>query len=503
MDSKTNTKQLFEKYKTKGRDYWQKQQEQTSLKLFHAAAFGVPAYKLFLKQHKINPKKIKTFADFKKLPAVNKDNYFRIFPFQKVLWPKDIANKGLSLCATSGSTGNPVYFCRKDDLALQYSTWIEYFVKLDKPNSKTLFIDAYGLGLWLAGMFTYDAINLAGERGCKVTVIPTGINKVEIFKSLKNLAPLFDSVVLIGYPPFIKDVVDEAAGQGIDFKKMNLRMLFGGETFTESFRDYLVDKTGIKNPYLDMGNMYGCSEGGIVAWETPVCILIKRLSVKNPEIFKKIFGNMSTIPTLGQFNPRFAAFEEENNELFITAGGATPLIRYQIGDRGNVLELNKVQEIFKSFGISLSKEAKSKGIAIENLPLVAIYERNDFSVSFYGLQIYPQTIKLALDSKELLNHLTGKFSMAVIQDQNQNQQFEINLELKPGFKGTAKLRELTEKIIIKNLYDNNSEYRELSRNLSIKRTKPHLVFWEYNHEKYFKSGTKQKWMQKQAVPVKI
>lgn len=434
---------------------------------------------------------------------MNKNNYFRIFPLHEMTWPNIFKTKGLSLCATSGSTGMPVYFYRSNNLARQYSTWIEYFLKLGKPNTKTLFIDAYGLGLWLAGVLTYDAVTLAGERGCIVSIIPTGINKIEIFKSFTKLAPLYDSVILVGYPPFIKDVIDEAKQQNINLKKMHLRLLFGGETFTENFRDYLAAEIGMRDPYRDTGNMYGCSEAGVIAWETPTCMLIKRLALKYPNIFQKIFKHGAKVPTLGQFNPLFAAFEEENGELFLTADSATPLIRYQIGDTGNVMDLERVKKIFAAFGINLAKEAEAKHIKLESLPLVSLYERNDFSVSFYGLQIYPQTIKQALENKKLLKYLTGKFSMAVVYDRKQNQQFEINLELKPSHGSTLKLQESTEHAIVNNLLENNSEYRELTKHLLIQRTRPRLIFWDYNHEKYFKSGSKQKWLQKQATPAKI
>jgi len=60
--------------------------DRSVLKLFSEAAVRVPAYKDFLKQAGVNPKSVKTIADFKQLPLVDKKNYLTKYPLAELCW---------------------------------------------------------------------------------------------------------------------------------------------------------------------------------------------------------------------------------------------------------------------------------------------------------------------------------------------------------------------------------------------------------------------------------
>ena len=495
LKQKYSIARMLQMAETKKHAFWKDAGEQRAYEVFKAVAAKVPAYRDFLKKNGVNPAAIKNYADFKKLPAPDKNSYFRSYPLEKILWPKTLDQEYAAICATSGSTGEPTYLPRTLELDWEFSFWLEYFMNQAKPG-RTLFIIGFSLGMWQAGMLTYSALYQLGLRGRDLSIISTGINKKEIINALRNVAPDFDHVVIFAYPPFMKDVIDEAVAAGINFKKMHLRLVFGGETYTETFRDQLARKAHIKDIYRDTYDVYGCAEGGGVAWETPGCIFIRRLALKHPAVYGRLFNQAKNVPTLAQFNPLFCWFEEHAAELFLTVDNAVPLVRYRLKDSGGTLDLARIEKVFAEAGINLRKEARTAGVKLLDLPFVYAYERNDFTVSFYGLQIYPQHLKRALEKKSLEKYLTGKFAMAITYDKEGNQQFEINLEMRPGVAQSAALVELAAKEIAGTLLDLNTEYRELTRMLSLERTKPRLNFWEYNHDKYFKAGTKQKWLVK-------
>jgi phenylacetate-CoA ligase len=254
-----------------------------------------------------------------------------------------------------------------------------------------------------------------------LSIITPGINKAEIQKILKKLAPNFKQTILIGYPPFIKDVIDEAVEDGVDLKKLNMRLMFAAEVFTEQFRDYLAEKTGINNVYLDTLNIYGTADIGAMAWESGISIVLKRLLSKDEALFEEFFPEIKRMPTIAQYNPHFITFEEENGEILLTANSALPLVRYGVGDHGGVMSFEEVREKLSRFGYDIYKEAEKVGVPkqfVYQLPFVYAYERNDFSTTLYGLQIYPEVVREVLLRKHIAPFVTGKFTMLT-----SNQQF--------------------------------------------------------------------------------
>ena len=477
-------------------DFWSSVRERQALKVFHAAARRVPAYKDFLIKHRVNPIKIKTFSDFTNVPTVDKKNYLRAYSLRDLCWDGEIG-RSYVFSSTSGSTGEPFYFPRTEGLAWESAIIHELFIRNSRISGPTLVIVGFGMGVWIGGMITYQAFELASRRGRSLSIIAPGVNKSEIIKALKNLSPKFRETVLVGYPPFVKDVVDEARAYGVDFEKLSIRFLFAAESFSEDFRDYIAKEAGIKNPCLDTLNVYGTSDMGTMAYETPVGIMMRRLAVGCPPLFKDFFASTVKTPTLAQYNPLFITFEAPGGEVLLTGNNAIPLIRYSLGDRGGEMSFAVAEEKLEKHGLSLKREAAKVGVAayVYELPFVSVYERSDLSTSLYGLKIYPEVIRAALIKMPLARALTGKFTMATKLDRKHNQYWEINLELCKNKKANKNLKKMTLDKIIGALCEKNSEFRELHSHLG-DRANPRLVFWAYEHPLYFQPGAKQRWVVK-------
>ncbi|MDO8510216.1 MAG: hypothetical protein Q7S15_01155 [bacterium] len=481
--------------------YWSRVRETQALKTFHKAAQKVPAYKDFLKKHKIDASKIKTFKDFQNVPLINKENYLREYPFESLCIDGTLAQP-LVFTSTSGSTGKPFYFCRSNEIDWQSSVAHELFYKngfskKELQTDSTLVIVCFGMGVWIGGLITYQAFEMLEGRKYPISIITPGINKDEIFKTLTNLAPRFKRLIFAGYPPFIKDIIDEAADKKINLKKWDIRIIFAAEAFTERFRDYIGRKANIDDIYTDTMNIYGSADIGTMAFETPTAILARRLILKRPALFNSVFGAINKTPTLAQYNPLFITFEAPGGEIVLTADNSLPLVRYSIGDHGGVFSYKELEDQFGKEGMKLERQLKSHKLLSHNyeLPFVYVYERMDMSTTLYGLQIYPETIREVLLDNHINKFVTGKLTLASRYDKEQNQYLEINIELKKDLEIPDSVQQLISNKIVGNLLHKNSEFKELYSYLK-ERAVPKLVFWPAEHPVYFKTGIKQKWVEK-------
>ena len=489
---------LQKELESKSADYFVRQGEARALALFHEMATRVPAYQDVLKKHHIQHSRIKKIADFRYLPLLDKDNYLRKYPIEKLCWDGKFTEKNWVISATSGSTGEPYYFPREKSQMWQYAGYAELYLRTNFAidQQSTLYIDAFPMGPWIGGLFTYEAITTIAERSSyPLSIITTGVNKHEIINAVKRFGHVFDQIIIGCYGPFLKDALDEGIAQGIDWRTYNLRFIFSAEAFSEDFRDYVIQKTGLKNPCKDTLNHYGTVDQGTLAYETPLAILVRRLAVRDANLHDRIFPQRFKLPTFAQYDPRLFYFESFDSRIVCSAYSGLPLVRYDLKDRGGVMSFDDVVESARRAGVNLSREAKRSHIekTVWRLPFVYVYERSDFSVSLYAFQIYPETIRTSLEQKEFRNAVTGKFAMSIKFDRRQNQYLEVNVELMSGQQKSHALERKIREAIMRRLVRENSEYRKTHSELG-SRIAPRIVFWPHEHALYFSSGKKQKWV---------
>lgn len=495
-----NIPKLLKDLKTKPEEYWLKRGEHRALKLFHQMATRVPAYKDFLKKHHLNHNTIKNIKDFKKVPLISKDNYLRKYPLEKLCWDGDLQNKRTIISSTSGSTGMPFYFPRGQEQDLQYAAVAEMYLRdvFDIHKKSTLYIDAFPMGPWIGGVFTYSAIRIIAERGnYSLSIITTGISKEEIIKAVKKFGKKYDQILIGCYAPFLKDAVDDGVRQGLRWQNYNIKFIFSAEGFNEHFRDYIIKKTGLAGPFLTNLNMYGTVDLGTMAHETPFTILIRRLALKKEKIYKEIFGNIFKLPTLTQYLPELFYFEEVDRGLVCSSYSGLPLVRYDLKDHGGVIKKNILLKILKKNKINFLKQTRKERIknTVWNIPCVYVYERSDLSVSIYAFQVYPETIRRALQSKKIEDSVTGKFTMMVKYTKNLNQYLEINVELKGEVLPSERMRKMVGNLIMRHLLNENSEYRKTHSEIN-EKIYPKVILWPYEDTLHFKPGIKQKWVKK-------
>ncbi|MGH7141416.1 MAG: phenylacetate--CoA ligase family protein [Minisyncoccia bacterium] len=489
----------IEKMRARSSKSWLERGKKQALALFARTATEVPAYKNFLAASHIKPAHINSFDDFAAVSTISK-SYIREHSAQELMWHGTTATPHI-YTATSGSTGKPAYFARSKTVDQNTSLLHELFFRSTtlNPERSTLVVDCFGMGIWIGGLITYEAFERLQSRGYPFAIITPGINKTEIFKALKELLPNYDQLILIGYPPFIKDIVDEAGENNVTFENKEVALLFAAEAFTESFREYLAEKVGISNLLANTANIYGTAELGAMAIETPLSILIRRLALANRPLFERLFGPITKTPTLAQFNPESVLFEGVGGNLIITGDSAMPLVRYALGDQGNVHTFDEIERLCGEHGIDLVHEMTKAGMThtMTKLPFVHVYERADLSTTLYGLLIYPETIKEVLLRKEFASFLTGKLALVTRYNESHDQYLEVNIELRPDAQAPATMHKHLAAQIVENLREKNAEFSELWKFVG-ERALPKLVFWPNGDPQYFKPGVKQKWVVKES-----
>ncbi len=357
----------------------------TVLALFHDVATHVPAYKAFLTEQGIDPATIQSLADFQNIRAIAKENYISRYPLA------DLCRNGqLSQCdmiaASSGSTGKPTFWPRFFSDELQIATRFEqiFHDSFYADSKRTLAVICFTLGTWVGGMFTTNCCRYLASKDYPITVITPGNNKAEILRVVQELGSGFEQVVLLGYPPFLKDVIDTGIASGVQWQQYHIKLVMAGEVFSEEWRSLVAERIGASNPCYDFASLYGTADAGVLGNETPLSICIRRFLAQTPDAAKALFGE-SRLPTLVQYDPISRFFEVQDNTLLFSGNNGIPLVRYNILDTGGIVSYDAMLEFLAQWGFDPLKDnnicvATQPTRGIRLLPFVYVFGRSNFTV---------------------------------------------------------------------------------------------------------------------------
>jgi phenylacetate-CoA ligase len=471
--------------------------EKRALELFHTVARRVPAYKNFLEKEHIQEKKIRTYADFVKyVPLIDKENYISQYPLADLCLDGNLFTNRI-ISVSSGSTGEPSYWPRglAQDLegARMHTPIYDDIFQMNRKS--TLFVVCFSMGAWIAGSFTTSATLTYIDKGNPVNIITPGLDKTEAINAIKYLAPSYEQVVLVGYPPFTKDIIDEGTRAGIKWKEMKTRIMTAGEAFSEEWRDYVLKLVHSTDPYHDAINVYGSADAGMLGYETPVSILMRRIYNQRPKTRSDFFGTDMT-PSIIQYDPQHRHFEAVNGELVFTAMSGIPFVRYNIKDFGGIMSFDEavapIEERFTTlasrYGVNVDKWRQQ--------PFLYLKGRKGFSTTIYAVNVYPENIKAALIDRRVQRWVTGRFTMATHNYSDMDQFFEINVELAQDFVVKKQHQELVEEVILQKLTKLNAEFHKLHTAIGVKAL-PRVHLIKFGDPEYFSQTGKHKWIKKE------
>lgn len=480
--------------------FWEEMGQLKAVEVFQEAAKRVPAYQKFLAEHGVNPDQIQSFTDFQQVPVISKENYLKKYLLHELCWDGDMRGMNV-ISVSSGTSGKPFFWPRdiwqEKEVDHFYELTLRYLFGADEK--RTLVLVAFAMGMYIAGPFTFSSCLRLGQKGYPISVV-TPSNDIEaILRVVTDLSGEFDQIVIGGYPPLVRDIIDSGVRAGIDWKAKHTKLFFGGESFSEKWRDYihnLIDGEGLLKSTI---NMYGTADASLLGIETPASILLRRATAANKSSLKALFGS-ERLPSLLSYNPLFDYFEttSEGNLVFTTSSGV-PLVRYRIGDVGGTISYDKAQDTADELGIDLTGEIEKAGLADANwkLPMVYLFGRDDFTVVLYGANVYPENIKEALDDPRISHWVSGKYIIKKKDFQEANPYLLIQVELAAGINPEPTMNVLIKKVIIETLREKNSEYND-AYNARGRKLDPRIKLIEFGSHS-FKINIKHNWVKKPSA----
>lgn len=431
--------------------------ESQVMALFQRVVATVPAYQDFLATQDIDPATIQTLADFQQLPLTTKENYLKPYPLAQLCRHGDLATCDF-IAVSSGSTGQPSFWARSIADEFQIATRFEqiFHDSFQADRRHTLAVVCFALGTWVGGMYTASCCRHVASKGYPITVITPGNHKTEILRVVQALGSQFEQVVLLGYPPFLKDVIDSGIAQGVDWSLYQIKLVMAGEVFSEEWRSLVGVRTGSTQPCYDSASLYGTADAGVLGNETPLSICIRRWFAEHPEAARDLFGE-SRLPTLVQYDPYSRCFEAQDGTLLFSGDNGIPLIRYHIADTGGILPYDRLLQFLANRGFDpVQTLGNQRGV--RPLPFVYVFGRSHFTISYYGANIYPENVTVGLEQPPISEWVTGKFVMEVQEDLDRNSVLSIAVELAPQVKPTEERRAAIAQSITRHLCRLNSEF---------------------------------------------
>jgi phenylacetate-CoA ligase len=358
-------------------------------------------------------------------------------------------------------------------------------------EKSTLYIVTFGMGVWIAGTYMMMATQCVAQRGYPITVVTPGHNKAEILKLVRFGEKYYQQVILVGLPPFVKDVIDAGSAEGINWQEINIKFMFTGEAFTERWRAHLQKTVGM-NPLTDAINIYGSADVGLIAHETATTIFLRGLAAQNPQIAQVLFHS-DRIPSVNQYNPHFRHFEQMDGELLISARSGIPLLRYNTKDMGDILYFEDAERALCTHNIDLVSEFQRQASPslLWRLPIVYLFGRGKFSATLYGIIIFPEYIKYILDHSTLVEWLSGRFVLQTEEEKDFSQRLHLRVELSEGIAQTTQVEELVRNVFVSELPKISSEYRHLLESVK-DRAHPKVTAHDYGDPTYFARGIVKK-----------
>jgi len=419
---------------------------------FVKAKRRVPAYNAFLKANGFSkPSFSGLIPNLNEIPFTDKENYVKKYSMDERCINGKVPATGVVIDESSGSTGTATNWARGKRERKNNARIIKFGVRNLLGKEPLFIINAFALGPWATGV----NITMSCVKFSKLKSL--GPDKIKIENTIKHFGKAHNYVIM-GYPPFLKLLVDTS---DINWKEYNISFIFGGESMSEGMRDYLMQK-GIKRVYSSLG----ASDLELnISAENDFTISLRRLLRSNEKFRAKVLKHSGALPMIFQFNPSDFLFEtSETGELIITIcrpGYIAPKIRYNIHDRGHVMQIKELYSILKELNISESEIVKPS----TDLPMLFHYGRADMTVSFFGSNISPTDIQEALYNLPELANAINSFCLNVVEDKDGGKQLAVSFEMQKN-KGKETVGAEVQTAFWEQLAKTNQDFREAKKMLT-------------------------------------
>lgn len=420
---------------------------------FVKAKKQVPGYRAFLKANKFNSPTFNWLVpNIQDIPFTDKENYVKIYSMDERCIAGKIPSKGVVIDESSGSTGTATNWVRGPKERKVNAKFIKFGIHNHFGKDPLFIINAFALGPWATGVnITMSCVNFSKLKSL-------GPDKIKIENTLRHFGKNHKYIIM-GYPPFLKQLVENTE---INWNDFDISFVFGGESMSEGMRDYLLSK-GIKKVISSLG----ASDLELnISAENDFTISLRRLIQNNPMLQKHLLKFSGALPMIFQYNPSDFLIESSSiGELIITIGRPhyiAPKIRYNIHDRGHILEVKELFSLLESLKISPSELSPPQ----TDLPLLFHYGRSDMTVSFFGANISPTDVQEAMYQLDYLVSTVNSFCLNVSEDFEGNKKLTVFFELNGGKETKNLISKQVHLEFFNQLAKVNQDFKEAKRMLN-------------------------------------
>ncbi|MGZ8481857.1 MAG: phenylacetate--CoA ligase family protein, partial [Candidatus Limnocylindria bacterium] len=352
---------------------------------------------------------------------------------------------------SSGSTGTPYNWVRGAAERDHVRRMIGFFARYAFGGEPLVVLNAFSMGAWATGLTTAAALEANG------LVKATGPHVDKIIGVMRELGPEH-RYLIVGYPPFLKLLLDEGEARGFDWSRYTMHALMGGEGNSEGLRDYL------QRHFTTAVSGYGATDVEIgLAAETPVTVALRRLALDRPEIAEVLFGESDRVPMVFQYNPMLHHIETNpRGELLFTvcrASTLSPKVRYNVHDEGGVLDDDELRRRLAGFGIAPEQLSPPQFGRLVRMPYLYVFGRADSTVSVMGANIYPVDVEGGIYADATLAAKVRSFRLSLLEEQAGETRPLIDVELERDDPDAVLQRSLAAAIET-HLLATNTDYRE-------------------------------------------
>lgn len=192
------------------------------------------------------------------------------------------------------------------------------------------------------------------------------------------------------------------------------------------------------------------------------------------------YTEWGVIPMIFQYNPMtYFAESNENNELVFSLVRATniaPKIRYNIHDRGHIIQYSDMVKALKKH--NSWNEVKKINPKLK-LPFLLHYGRSDMSIDYYGANVTPDSIREILYGIEEVAPVMQSFRLISYEDKKHNKRMVVAIELNKDEKASKlKASKIADKLFPK-LADVNRDFYNAMYKTATKDQWPEISINEY------------------------
>jgi phenylacetate-CoA ligase len=378
-----------------------------------------PAYKDFVLQHKLGKIPFNGLTpDMSAIPIMDKSNYVSRYSINERCVGGIIPSRGVIIDESSGSSGLPTNWVRGARERKTNKRMLQFGLEQLVGKAPKFIINAFALGPWATG------VNVTMAFADIAMLKSLGPDRKKIENTLIAFGSTYHYVIM-GYPPFLKALVDTTA---IDWNAFNVVFIYGGEGMSEAMRAYLL-ATGVRKVY----GSFGASDLELnISTENDFTIALRKELERNKTLAAQLVRYSGTMPMIFQYNPMdFYIETDPTGELLITLcrpDYISPKIRYNIHDRGHIVRMPELKRVLQECDVDIAK----LGTPSSDLPLLFHYGRSDMAVAFFGCKIAPADMQEVIFRLPAITSEIESFTLMTYEDDQVDKQLVLCLELFEG-----------------------------------------------------------------------